>query len=300
MFLGQDERYHLKFNLRLLLDYGANPSGLNNQLETPSHSAARAGNLNALKILVDRGGLNGLLSHRRQPSQSLPASTNSFDNRSNFMLNGGSAGGRSDISAAIKSTARRRRGAVAAASDYGSASRNLLSVACESEKSEVVEYLIEEIIRARRENFLDRDPVNSLNGNNYELNNRRRSSGMDIHEFMEGTDPRQAVFMELGSDLAASNTAVTHEEMENSIYGRMLAKTPKAFLFLLDSCVHAHAKETFVDFFPFYNCDVKSELNILKAIVYYKRFEMLTHPVCEVKGHVFKIQIYFSFRYTYE
>ncbi len=278
--------------LRLLLDYGANPAGLNNQLDTPAHCAARAGNLNTLKLLVDKGGLTGLLRHRRQPSHSLPPSTVSFDNRSSFVTNGGHGSGRSTASAAVRTGGRRnrRRGAVAmgeAGGGIGSASRNLLSAACESEKPEVVEYLIEEIIKARRDCFAHGSTCScssnlaslptashssasvsdaSARNNSNVLNNQRRNSGLDPG-LEGGCDPRQAVMLELGADLAASNTVMSQEEMEGSIYGRMLARTPRAFLYLLDSCVHANARDTYVDFFPFYNREGKSELNILKVSV---------------------------------
>ena len=45
----------------LLLNHGANPSIKNSRNETPAHSAARAGNLNILKFLVENGGLHGIL-----------------------------------------------------------------------------------------------------------------------------------------------------------------------------------------------------------------------------------------------
>ena len=74
------------------------------------------------------------------------------------------------------------------------------------------------------------------------------------------------MFFELGADLCDSNLAFTSDEMETSLYGKMLAKTPKAFMHLLDNCVFSVGKRTFVDFFPFYNSDGGSELNILRVI----------------------------------
>ncbi len=292
--------------LRLLLQYGANPSSLNNQLETPSHCAARAGNLATLKLLVEKGGLGGVLHCRRRQGSTRPPDSNgsSFDNRGSFVASvigvgasgdGGSGGsGRSAFSARrqARKLQRQRRDALAldssaggaAATGFSAASRNLLSVACESEKPEVVEYLIEEIVRARRECFLQGastatgeppppSPDGKLSQQVHNLLNGGGvsgglSGGMDFREFVDCAEPRQAVFLELGADLAASNSAVTQEDMETSVYGRMLSKTPRAFLYLLDSCVYANAnggRDTFVDFFPFYNCEGKSELNILKV-----------------------------------
>ena len=45
----------------LLLNLGANPSIKNLKNETPAHTAARAGNLQILKFLVENGGLHGIL-----------------------------------------------------------------------------------------------------------------------------------------------------------------------------------------------------------------------------------------------
>ena len=41
-----------------LLNLGANPAVKNDRNETPAHTAARAGNLEILKYLVDNGGLH--------------------------------------------------------------------------------------------------------------------------------------------------------------------------------------------------------------------------------------------------
>ena len=45
----------------LLIGIGANPSVRNDMSETPSHYAAKAGNLETLKLLVEKGGLSGIL-----------------------------------------------------------------------------------------------------------------------------------------------------------------------------------------------------------------------------------------------
>ncbi len=268
----------------MLLQYEANPSALNQHLETPVHCAARAGNLTTLKLLVDKGGLGGgpLQARTRAPSASLPP--NSPAASLGDQSDGGSSGRSGSVfllrpsfttprSSVRRGRRRGRRDALALedGSEAGSdgcgrvPSRNLLSVACESEKPEVVEYLIEEIVRARRECFLkdscDIGPpvLHDFYGN---INNNNDPSFEVIPDQLE---LRQAAFLELGADLAASNVAVTSEDMEGSVYGKMLAKTPRAFLFMLDSCVHASDKETYIDFFPFYNCEGKSELNILKV-----------------------------------
>jgi len=90
---------------------------------------------------------------------------------------------------------------------------NLLSVACESENSEVVEYLIDEIAGARKEVLADEE-----NHQGEEHIVVGSGEALDLREFMERTEPRQAVFFELGSDLSASNTqADSQEHMENSV-----------------------------------------------------------------------------------
>ena len=86
----------------------------------------------------------------------------------------------------------------------------------------------------------------------------------------------QVVFFELGSDLAASNaTSASPSDMESSVYGQMLTRTPGALGHLLDACVYTCGKRTYVDFFPFFNQEGMSELNILKAknITFSKTFE---------------------------
>ena len=64
---------------------------------------------------------------------------------------------------------------------------------------------------------------------------------LDVKEFLKFTVPRQVVFFELGYDCASSNLAKTNDELEKSLYGLMLANTPKAFLHLLNryliSCI---------------------------------------------------------------
>ena len=40
-----------------------------------------------------------------------------------------------------------------------------------------------------------------------------------------------------------------------------------------------------MDFFPFYN-PTGSELTILKIIIHYKKYELLTHPTCELFLHL--------------
>ena len=55
--------------IELLIDSGANPSVKNNAAETPSHNAAKSGNLEALKLLVERGGLSGLLMGNCLPKE---------------------------------------------------------------------------------------------------------------------------------------------------------------------------------------------------------------------------------------
>lgn len=139
---------------------------------------------------------------------------------------------------------------------------NLLAIACESESTECVIILLDEIMNARRSCLLStKSPVFTSSTPNSTVNG---SEGFDVREFLELPEPRQVVFFELGSDLAASNRAVTVKQMEMSIYGLMLTKTPKAFMHLLDSCVYTVGKKTYVDFFPFYNPD-GSELSILKG-----------------------------------
>ena len=50
-----------KAKAEILLNHGANPSVRNDFHETPAHSAAKAGNLETLKLMVEHGGLSGIL-----------------------------------------------------------------------------------------------------------------------------------------------------------------------------------------------------------------------------------------------
>ena len=109
---------------------------------------------------------------------------------------------------------------------------------------------------------------------------------LDIKEFLSFTIPRQVVFFELGFDLASSNSAQTMEKLEKSLYGVMLANTPRAFLHLLNSCIFTIGKTTYVDFLPFFNPNSGSELSILRIIIHHKKFELLTHPLCELFLHL--------------
>ena len=52
------------------------------------------------------------------------------------------------------------------------------------------------------------------------------------------------------------------------------------------SCIFNIGRTTYVDFFPFYNSEGGTELNILRAIIHYKKYELLTHPVCELFLHL--------------
>ncbi|TRY70665.1 hypothetical protein TCAL_09681 [Tigriopus californicus] len=270
---------------RMLLEYGANPCSLNSKAETPVHCAARIGNLDTLKLLVDRGGLSGILNH---------------------MIRGNSKYG--------KESKRRRHASSSRKSRYGPsapmASQNLLQVACESENNEIVEFLIDEILSARRSHFDEQlshnepklaDLKNEHNCSGSTSGSSglgsttgiayiggpdgRHAEGFDVREFLEYTEPRQVVFFELGCDLAASNAAFTTEQQEQSLYGLMLSKTPQAFVHLLDNCIFTRGRKRFVDFFLFHNPN-GSEVNLLKIIIHYKKFELLTHPVCEMFLHL--------------
>ena len=107
-----------------------------------------------------------------------------------------------------------------------------------------------------------------------------------IRRFLEMPDPREAVFSELGSDLAASNAAYSKRQMERSLYARILNKTPDSFKSLLDSCIFECGKNTFVDFFLFHNEIGGSELNLHRILIDGGRFDLLMHPVCELFLHL--------------
>ena len=52
------------------------------------------------------------------------------------------------------------------------------------------------------------------------------------------------------------------------------------------SCIFTIGRTTYVDFLPFYNPEGGSELNILRVIIHFKKFELLTHPICELFLHL--------------
>ena len=51
-------------------------------------------------------------------------------------------------------------------------------------------------------------------------------------------------------------------------------------------CIFTVGKTTYVDFLPFYNAEGGSEMNLLKVIIHFKEYELLTHPVCELFLHL--------------
>ena len=55
---------------------------------------------------------------------------------------------------------------------------------------------------------------------------------------------------------------------------------------LLNSCIFTIGKTTYVDFLPFFNPNSGSELSILRIIIHHKKFELLTHPLCELFLHL--------------
>ena len=85
-----------KAKASLLLKQGANPSVKNDSYETPAHYAAKSGNLETLRLLVEKGGLSGILMgygaqgpKRSRPSSRntrWPSRTRSFYNSSNTVL----------------------------------------------------------------------------------------------------------------------------------------------------------------------------------------------------------------------
>lgn len=251
---------------KLLLDFGANPAVLNDANEMPIHHAARHGNVKTMKLLVDRGGLSGILYHMERGNGSTASSKKkqklSIPNDVGDVLF-------RRVSSNQKLKQMKTRSAAQV--------NNLLLIACEAENSDCAEYLIDEIIKARKQNFQDL---------NCHGPNPRKSETLDVREFLDYTEPKSVVFYELGSELVASNEASTPEEIESCLYGKLLHKTPHAFRHLLDSCIYKIGRKTFVDFFPFYNRHGGSELNLLKIIIHYKKFNLLTHPVCELFLHL--------------
>ena len=67
----------IKAKTELLIRNGANPSVRNDNSETPAHNAAKAGNLDALKVLVEKGGLSGILMGNLQSREPKPHRQNS-------------------------------------------------------------------------------------------------------------------------------------------------------------------------------------------------------------------------------
>ena len=155
--------------------------------------------------------------------------------------------------------------------EYHSNCKNILQTACEAKNTEIVEYLLDEIMKARK-SCLGEGFHNS--NDSLELQPPKTATfrhTLDIKEFLNFTVPRQVVFFELGFDLASSNTAQTIDQLEKSLYGIMLANTPRAFLHLLNSCIFSIGKTTYVDFLPFYNPCGGSELSILRIIIHNKK-----------------------------
>ena len=110
---------------------------------------------------------------------------------------------------------------------------NILKTACEAQSTECVEYLLDEIMKARKKCLGDsfHGPTSTEQVVPPTLRGRHT---LDVKEFLKFTVPRQVVFFELGYDCASSNLAKTNDELEKSLYGLMLANTPKAFLHLLN------------------------------------------------------------------
>ena len=104
------------------------------------------------------------------------------------------------------------------------ACQNIIRTACEARNTECVEYLVDEIMKARRAALgegLEGPPAENLNPSTISRHT------LDIKEFLSFTVPRQVVFFELGFDLASSNLAHTMDQLEKSLYGLMLNNTPR-------------------------------------------------------------------------
>ncbi len=209
--------------------------------EAPAHCAARAANVSTLKLLVaEEGGLAAGLLRRRESSK--------------------------------RAGQRRRLGGERDRED--SAGVGLLEAACLSESTECVEFLLDEIMSARRGRWLEASLERVF---------PHAAEELDLREFIELAEPRQALFLELGADLAESNCRQQEDELEKSLYGLMLSKTPQAFAHLLDGCIYSGPGErTYVDLFPFFNRRGMSELTLLRVIIKLKKFDLLTHPLCEL------------------
>jgi hypothetical protein len=248
---------HSAQKAKILIEYGANPSVMNDQDDTPAHKAARAGNLETLKLLVEKGGLSGILMGNSQSQKSRSRGTS---RRSVWPS--------------------RSRGQCTI--QENKTCNNIIKTACEAKNTECVEYLVDEIMKARKSCLGEGlyDSTDSLSP----VSMIRHT--LDVKEFMTFTVPRQVVFFELGYDLASSNKACTLPQLEQSLYGLMLANTPRAFLHLLNNCIFTMGKRTYVDFLPFFNPDGGSELSILRIITHYKKYELLTHPLCELFLHL--------------
>ena len=63
--------YIFRAKTELLINNGANPLQRNDTCETPAHNAAITGNLETLKLLVDKGGLSGILMGNVQSSKEM-------------------------------------------------------------------------------------------------------------------------------------------------------------------------------------------------------------------------------------
>lgn len=180
-----------------LMGLGSNPSARNDFGETPAHMAAKAGNLDSLKFLVDNGGLSGIL----MGGNFFCKDNMSRHNSRNSRWPSKSTKGPCEL-----------------------ACKNIIQTACEARNTECVEYLVDEILKARRSCL-----GQGLEGSEENLapSSTRSRHTLDIKEFLSFTVPRQVVFFELGFDLASSNLALTMDQLEKSLYGIMLNNTPR-------------------------------------------------------------------------